>query len=281
MSASKAQEYHREMFTNAQENYYTQNNRICGEWQGRLVTRLGLVEGGAVDEAHYARLSEGQAPLTGEQLVLHRTKHEYLNKDGKLVRPVEHRAGFDATFSAPKSVSLAALTGGDDRIRLAHRESVRIALSEMERFVQARISGNISSTTGEWIVAKFEHDSSRPVEGYAAPQLHTHAVIFNIAQTAEGRSHSLQPIELYRTQKYATAVYRAELAIRLQDLGYEIERGPKGSPEIKGFSKEYVEDSSPRRKQIESYMADHGVSGPKAAQIAAHQTRGKKLELVA
>ena len=54
---------------------------------------------------------------------------------------MEHRAGWDATFSAPKSVSLTALVGGDDRVREAHRESVRVALGELERYTQARSAG--------------------------------------------------------------------------------------------------------------------------------------------
>ncbi|PYU38526.1 MAG: hypothetical protein DMG54_29875 [Acidobacteria bacterium] len=78
--------------------------------------------------------------------------------------------GWDATFSAPKSVSLTALVGGDERVREAHRESVGIALDELERYVQARIGGNLpAETTGKWVATKFEHDSARPVDGYAAP----------------------------------------------------------------------------------------------------------------
>jgi len=170
-------------------------------------------------------------------------------------------------------------SGGDERIRMAHRESVGIALDKMERYVQARIGGTLpAETTGEWIAARFEHDSSRPVNGYSAPQLHTHAVIFNITETPDGVSHALQPQELFRTQRYATAVYRAELAVRLQYLGYEIERGEHGSPEIKGYSREYLEASSPRRTQIEKHMEEHNVSGAEAAQIAAYQTREKKQD---
>jgi conjugative relaxase-like TrwC/TraI family protein len=52
---------------------------------------------------------------------------------------MEHRAGWDATFSAPKSVSITALVGGDTRVRDAHRESVRVALKELEPYVQARL----------------------------------------------------------------------------------------------------------------------------------------------
>jgi conjugative relaxase-like TrwC/TraI family protein len=91
---------------------------------------------------------------------------------------MEHRAGWDATFSAPKSVSLTALVGGDERVRQAHRESVRVALDQLEHYTQARIGGNHPpETTGRFIAAKFEHDTARPVDGYVAPQLHTHAVV--------------------------------------------------------------------------------------------------------
>ena len=185
-----------------------------GEWQGQLATRWGLH--GEVQEQQFARLAEGQHPETGEQLVRHQTAREYVNAQGDTVRTMEHRAGWDATFSAPKSVSLTALVGGDDRVRDAHRESVKVALDEMEKYAQARIGGNVpAQTTGAWAVAKFEHDSSRPVDGYAAPQLHTHAVIFNVTETADGQTRALQPQELYKTQQYATAVYRSELAAQV------------------------------------------------------------------
>src|SRR5207247_10410884 len=98
------------------------------------------------------------------------------NARGETVRTMGHRAGWDATFSGPKSVSLTALVGGDERVREAHRESVRIAVDELERYVEARIGGNHpAETTGKWAAAKFEHDSARPVDGNSAPQLHTHA----------------------------------------------------------------------------------------------------------
>jgi conjugative relaxase-like TrwC/TraI family protein len=278
ISASQAQEYHKEEFANARDNYYTEGDHVRGEWQGKLAERYGLA--GEVGEEQFARLSEGQHPATGEQLVRHQTAREYVNEQGQTVRTMEHRAGWDATFSAPKSVSLTALVGGDDRIREAHRESVRVALTEMEKYAQARIGGNTpAETTGAWVVAKFEHDSSRPVDGYAAPQLHTHTVIFNIAETADGTTRALQPQELYKTQQYATAVYRSELSARLQTLGYEIERGEHGQPEIKGYTREYLEASSPRRQQITEQLAEQGRSGPEAAQIAAHKTREAKLDL--
>ena len=117
------------------------------------------------------------------------------------------------------------------------------------------------------------------MDGYAAPQLHTHVVFFNLTETDDGDAHALQPRELYKTQQYATAVYRSELAHRLKELGYEIERGESSQPEIKGYSKEYLEASSPRRQQIEEHLAKENQRGAGAAQIAAHQTREGKLEL--
>src|SRR6267154_5524959 len=250
LSAGQAQTYHKEEFANAKENYYSEGDRICGEWHGRLAQEWGLH--GEVQEEHFQRLANGQHPLTEEQLVRHQTAREYVNARGETVSTMEHRAAWDATFSAPKSVSLTALVGEDDRVREAHRESVGIALDELERYVQARIGGNLpAETTGKWVAAKFEHDSARPVEGYAAPQLHTHVVCFNLTETDDGEAHALQPRELYKSQQYATAVYRSELAHRLKELGYEIERGESSQPEIKGYSKEYLEASSPRRKRIE------------------------------
>ena len=62
-------------------------------------------------------------------------------------------------------------------------------------------------------------------------------------------------------RSYATAVYRSELAFRLKELGYEIEPGKSGAPEIRGYSVEYLEASSPRSQQIKEHMAEHGVSG--------------------
>jgi conjugative relaxase-like TrwC/TraI family protein len=233
---------------------------------------------GDVRDDPFQRLAEGQHPVTGAPLVRHRTPCTYTNERGHSVTTMAHRAGWDATFSAPKSVSLTALVGGDQRVRRAHEESVGVALDELERYVQARLGNHPAEATGGWVAARFEHDSARPVDGYAAPQLHTHVVVFNLTQTETGKIRPVQPRELYKTQQYATAVYRAELAIRLQDLGYAIERGEHGQPEIHGYSAAYLEASSPRRQQIEAYLEQQNRHGAGPAQIAAHQTREAKQD---
>ena len=275
LSASQARMYHVKEFASPQQNYWTRDQQGHSEWQGRLAGHWNL--NGAVYDEHFARLADGQHPRTGEQLVRHQVSRTYEGKNGREVTSVEHRAGWDATFSAPKSVSITALVGGDDRVRLAHRESVRAALAELEQYTQARI-GNVHTpeTTGKLVAATFEHDTARPVDGYAAPQLHTHAVIFNVTERDNGQTRALQPHEIFVSQRYVTAVYRSELALRLEKLGYELERGKHGQPEIKGYTKEYLEASSPRREQIKDHLREQGIDGAAAAQIAAHHTRDRK-----
>jgi conjugative relaxase-like TrwC/TraI family protein len=278
LSATQAQTYHAKEFTAAEQNYWKQGDTIRCEWHGRLADRFGL--SGAVGAEEFSRLSKGQHPATGEQLVKHRNVHEYQTEDGKTATPVEHRAGWDATFSAPKSVSLTALVGGDDRVREAHQQAVNVALNELERYTQARIGGNRpADITGQLVAAKFQHDTARPVDGYAAPQLHTHVVVFNMTERENGQMRALQERSFFESQNYATAIYQSHLTYQLRSLGYEIGSGKSGAPEIKGYSQEYLDASSPRRQQIVEAVARSGFSGPEAAQIAAHNTRDKKVVL--
>lgn len=275
LSASQARSYHAKEFASQQQNYWSRDSHVHSEWQGRLAQQWNL--SGPVHAEHFARLANGQHPNTEEQLVHHQVSRSYEGKNGKEVTSVEHRAGWDATFSAPKSVSVTALVGGDNRVRVAHGESVRAALAELEKYTQARI-GNVHApeTTCKFVAATFEHDTARPVDGYAAPQLHTHAVIFNVTARENGDIRALQPHEIFKSQRYVTAVYRSELALRLGRLGYELERGKHGQPEIKGYSKEYLEASSPRREKIKDHLREQGLDGAAAAQIAAHHTRDRK-----
>ena len=80
-----------------------------------------------------------------------------------------------------------------------------------------------------------------------------------------GETRALQPRELYKSQQYLTAVYRSELATRLSALGYDVERGSSGQPEIRGYTAAYLEASSPRRQQIEAHLAESQRSGAGAA----------------
>jgi conjugative relaxase-like TrwC/TraI family protein len=254
----------------ARQCVWSQRGVIAGEWQGRLAEQFGLT--GPVTADDFAKLSQGQHPQTGEHLVRQRASYQYQDADGKTVKTMEHRAGWDATFSAPKSVSPTALVGGDERVREAHRESVRVALDQLEQYTQARIGGNHPpETAGRFIAAKFEHDTARPVEGYVAPQLHTH-----MTERADGVTRAQQERGLFQSQQFATAIYQSELTYRVRQLGYEITAGRSGAPEIKGYSQEYLDASSPRSQQIREYLERTGRSRKEAAEIAAHSTRDRK-----
>lgn len=252
LSAGQAKNYYQKEYTSTKETYYSEGGEVVGRWSGQLAEEWNLT--GEVQSEQYERLCAGQDPHTGEQLIRAVKSREAHNNHGEEITTTEHRAGWDATFSAPKSVSLAALVGNDERIRTVHRESVDESLQAFEEYMQARGGGNKPAiATGKMLAAQFEHTASRPDHktGYAAPQLHTHAVIFNMTKTPEGKVRSVQPLELYRSQQYATAIYRMTLAEKLQGLGYEIEIDTRtGAPEIKGFSKEYLRDSSPRREEV-------------------------------
>ena len=278
LNAAQAQNYHKLDYTSPTQSYYAQGDTVKGEWQGKLAESMGV--SGEVSALEFSRLTEGQHPLTGEQMVRHRIATEYKNADGSTTKAVAHRAGWDATLAPAKSVSLTALVGGDDRIREAHSAAVTVALDELEKYTHARLGGNKpAEQTGKFLVAKFEHDTARPVDGYAAPQLHTHAVIFNVTQRADGTTRALQEQPFFESQNLVTAVYQSELMYRLRGLGYEIEPGESGAPEIRSYTADYLKASSLRREKIKEELERRGVSGPEAAEIAARSTREKKHKL--
>ena len=89
----------------AGQNYWKQGDRtLQGEWHGKLAEKFGL--SGAVDAEEFRAALGRPTPAYRRTACTHRAVHEYEGADGKTVASVEHRAGWDATFSAPKSVSL-------------------------------------------------------------------------------------------------------------------------------------------------------------------------------
>lgn len=80
LTAGQAQNYHKKEFTAKEQSYWSRDEHIPGAWQGRLAGHYGLC--GAVGEEEFRRLSQGQHPLTGEQLVRHRASYQYERADG-------------------------------------------------------------------------------------------------------------------------------------------------------------------------------------------------------
>lgn len=272
---AKVKDYYKSEYSAASNSYFSQSGTLQGQWHGQLAADFGLA--GTVAAAAFDRLADGQDPRSGNQLIRHRDTH--LTREGK---EVAHRAAWDLTFNAPKTVSLTALVGGDERVRKAHRDAVSKTLDYLERYTQARVGGNaLPQTTGRWATAIFEHDTARPVEGYPAPHLHTHAIVFTMTTDAEGNHRSLQPYEFFRAQAMATAIYQSELGHNLRSVGYEVAQGTNHAPDIAGYAPEYLAAESLRHSQLKHRLEELGLGGRRAEDIINHQNREEKLAISA
>jgi len=247
------------------DDYYAEGGLSPSTWQGAGAEALGL--SGEVDRDQFRDLLDGKI---GEQQL-------GTARDGQL----EHRPGWDVTLSAPKSVSIMAEVAGDRRLISAHGEAVKTAMAHVERHMAAtrvRDGGSVSrETTGNLVVASFQHGTSRAQD----PQLHTHNVIMNATRGEDGTWRSLEPRAIYQLQKQIGGIYRQQLALKVRELGYEIETGKDSLFEIKGVSAEVVDAFSTRSAEIEAALSERGTSRDAASaaekQIAALDTRQAKV----
>ena len=231
---------------------------------------------GPVEPEQFKKILEGYVPDgTGHRLGRRQ-------KDGTVL----HRPGRDITLSAPKSVSLAALIGGDRRIVSAHDKAVQRTLGWVEKnVVETRLrdpeKGRMVRAGGQKMVAAtFRHDTSRNLD----PQLHTHAVIANMLKGADNKWRTMANEKLYASKMLIGALYRSELAMGLKKLGYGTEKThADGRFEIAGVSREVIEAFSTRRAEIQAAMNERGLgdpgANPRLAERAALMTRSHKREM--
>jgi conjugative relaxase-like TrwC/TraI family protein len=224
---------------------------------------LGLT--GEVSEQGIVRLLEARDPATGELLR----------------EPVSAGtvAGFDLAFRAPKSVSILFGIAEPEAARevvAAHDGAVAEAMAYMEREAcrARRGRGGAIVIDGRGFVgAAFRHRSSRAGD----PQLHTHIVVGNATQSADGRWTALDGRALYRHAKTAgylyQAVLRAELSERLPVRWLAVERG---TADLAGVPRGVIVHFSQRRAEILEHMAARGERSARAAQIATLETRRTK-----
>ncbi len=259
------------------DGYYARDDpehRDASAWFGKGAEALGL--SGPVDTETFRAILEGKvSDGSGTEL-------GKCGRDGS----IEHRPDRDLTFSAPKSVSIAALVGSDERIVGAHDRAVQATLAWVEKnAVETRMwdreTGRMVRVGGQkCVVATFRHDTSRALD----PQLHTHSVLANMVQGADGKWRTMANEALYERQKLIGAIYRNELAAGLTRLGYAIEKThADGRFEIAGVSREATRAFSTRRAEIEAAMAAGGsgasADNPRHAQRAALMTRATKREI--
>jgi len=229
-------------------DYYAEGERVTGRWQGRGAGFLGL--SGEVQLEDFEAVRQGNHPVTGAFL-RQRQSADRIASDG--ITQSRRRNLYDFTISAPKSVSIMAILGGDDRLIEAHEKAVGELLVEIEAHAATRVrqgGANDDRATGNLVLAVYHHDTSRELD----PQLHTHAVAANLTfDGTEGRWKALQATGIYQRRAYLTEVYRSSLARELRMLGYEIRdrRDSKGRDtgfEICGISDELLTKYSQRSR---------------------------------
>lgn len=265
-------------------DYYTEANRISGEWIGAGAAALGLH--GAVDQRAFVALCDNLHPQSGERLTLRKktTRQERTN-DGEERTVANRRVFYDFTFSPPKSVSVAALVADDSRIVAAHRAAVTAAVRELERFAAVQVHGKVQAPdrlTGNIVAALFEHETSRALD----PHLHTHCIIFNATHDAdEGRWKALHNYEMLAAQKFVENVYYHELAGALRGYGYSVVNSARGDFQVAEIPPELCERFSKRHREIDEKTralldARPEMSGRNVNDVReniAHNERSRKL----
>ncbi len=290
--------------------YYVEAGTPPGQWLGSGVVSLGkgqLAVGDRVSEAQLQLLmGMGRDPITGDPLgrafpayksVPERIEARIADLDpamspgakGEAVAQIEAEetdrgrrravAGFDFTFSVPKSASAlwaVADAGTQALIGEAHHAAVAEVVAFMEREVAATRSG---ATAGDGAVAQvdvtglvataFDHFDSRAGD----PHLHTHVVISNKVQTAfDGRWRSLDGRPMHAAVVALSELHEAVFADHMtRTFGVEWEARDMGRDRnpawaIRTVPEELVQEFSTRARHIDAeknrliaeYVARHG-----------------------
>jgi conjugative relaxase-like TrwC/TraI family protein len=249
-------------------DYYSETKRVIGRWIGNGAASLGLH--GAVQAEAFLALCNNRHPESGERLT-QRTKTTRRKRDehGEEHEVANRRVFFDFTFSPPKSVSIAALVGEDDRILAAHHEAVKVAMAELEKLAATRVHDGrkISDrVTGNFVAALFTHETSRALD----PHLHTHGIIFNATRDpVERRWKALQNHEMLAARKFVENVYYHQLAQSLRAFGYSIVNSARGDFELAGIPFAWIERFSKRHEEIEQKTQAFLAQNPGEHDVAA------------
>ncbi len=246
------------------EDYYTGAGEAPGRWLGSAAADVGI-SGEVEADALHAALN-GNNPTTGDQLARPSKSHVRV-------------PGFDLTFSAPKSVSVLFGLGDpavSREVREAHEAAVEAALGYMERHaaVARRGRGGTQSVLGNgFLAAGFRHRTSRAGD----PQLHTHVLVANMTRGSDGRWSALDARRLYVHAKTGGYLYQAHLRSELtRRLGVEWSPIHRGVADVAGIPQRILRAFSRRRAEIEHQMTQRGERSPRAAQVAALDTRQAK-----
>lgn len=245
------------------DNYYVLGS-MDDRWHGEGAKLLGLA--GSIDKDTFTRALKGLLPDGSDLSRL---------QDGSN----KHRPGYDLTFSAPKSVSVMAMLGGDKRLIEAHNRAVDVALKQVEALASTRtMRDGVSETvlTGNLVIARFNHDTSRDQD----PQLHTHSVVLNATRN-EDKWQALSSDTVGKTgfsenvlanQIAIGKIYNQSLRREVEAMGYEVDVvGKHGLWEMRDVP--VAPFSSRRNTIVETVGAD---ASRRSRDVAALDTRKSK-----
>ncbi|MGA7413296.1 MAG: MobF family relaxase [Bryobacteraceae bacterium] len=260
-------------------DYYSEKERVIGQWMGQGAQRLGLE--GPVEMDQFDAIRQVLDPATGEFL-RPRQSADRFNEDGE--RTGTARSLYDFTVSAPKSVSIQSML--DPRLLESHNQAVIEMAHEMERLAATRLrqhGADENRGTGNLVIAAYQHDTSRELD----PQIHTHLVAANLTyDSAESRWKALQASDIYEQRAYLTEVYRNALARSVTELGYPIvdrfDNGRERGFEIEGIAAETIDKFSQRSEQrdqaINGFVAENGrVPTNREIAVLVRESREDKL----
>lgn len=269
-SAAGAKKYYCEQYykegQSTQLDYYSEDSQAIGKWGGTAAAKLGLL--GNIAKQDFAKLCDNINPITGKTLT------------GR--NDTDRTVGYDFTFNASKSVSLAYALGADEdkrRILDAFQQSVRETMTEIESGMQARVRAkgqNENRLTGNIAYGTFTHFTTRPIDGVPDPHLHSHCFLFNATYDEQDKKWKAgQFRQIKQDAPYYEAVFHSKLADLLQQAGYGIERTKNGF-ELAGMEKQTIEKFSRRTKEIEDYAREHNITDEKQKSEIGAKTREAK-----
>ena len=245
------------------DNYYSADQASASSaWFGAGAAALGL--DGIVHTSPFEEVLAGRLP------------------DGTVLEGGpggEHRPGIDLTFSAPKSISLLALVGGDKRLLEANFAAVEATLEWAQTNLaetRMRKAGAVKPVkTGNLVAALFEQDTSRSLD----PQLHVHAVIANATKGPDGKWRALHNDKLWSNNTLLGAIYHSQLRAGVEALGYETQSvGKHGTFEIKGIDRKAIDTFSTRHNEIDRVAEVIGATSFAARDTITLKTRDRKKE---
>lgn len=269
--------------------YYAESGNPRGRWLGGGLSGLGEGQGIPVgtevsEAAMTAVFGHAADPVTGSAL-----GRPFLTRTGVdgVARP-SAVAGYDLTFTVVKSVSVLWALGDENTrtvVTAAHHAAVTQTLAVLEDRVAATRVGHGGASrvaTRGVIAAAFDHPDTR----HGDPNLHTHVVVANRVQAADGQWRTLDGRVMFAAAVALSETYDGlladELARRLE-VGFGLrDRGPRRSAafEVDGIDEELLALFSTRARDIDGHFqdmlvdfhADHGRGPSRVETIRLRQT---------